>query len=218
MDKQLSQRWRLVLGRFANKNLNVDVLDQQQQQQDKVLEQLYKKQLQRRGMSTGGTLDDSKLTVINWLDRVDKLFPKSVKEQMQHDAVNQFGLTEMLKHKQTLEHLTPNMGLLKQILRVRAELNPEMLTQVRRIIQTVVDELLARLKPRFEQKLTGRLNHHQRSPRPVLANLDWQRTIRSNLKNYDVDQQQLMVREIYFNSRSKRHIPWRVILLSLIHI
>lgn len=212
MDKQLNQRWRLVLGRFANKNLGADILNKQQNQQDKVLEQLYKKQLQRRGMSVSGSLDDSKIQVFNWLDRAAKLFPESVKEQMQHDAVNHFGLTEMLKHKEVLGQLTPNMGLLKQILQVRAQLSPELLVQVRKIIQTVVDELLAQLKPRFEQKLSGRLNRHQRSPRPVLANLDWQRTIRSNLKNFDVAQQQLMVREIYFNSRSKRHIPWRVIL------
>lgn len=212
MDNPLGQRWRLVLGHFANKNLPDSQLSPRQKKQDQVLEQLYKKQLQRRGMRTSGTLDDTQLKVVNWLDKADQLFPRSVKEKIQAHAVEEFGIKEILKNKQSLQQLTPNMGLLKQLLLVRAELNPELIQEVKRIIKVVVDDLVKQLKPRFNQKLNGRLNRHQRSPQPVLANLDWKKTIQLNLKNYDLGRQQLMVQQVYFSSRNQRHFPWRVIL------
>ncbi len=212
MDKQLSQRWRLVLGRFANENLSANGLSPKQIEQDKVLEQLYKKQLQRRGMRTSGTLDDSQLQVVNWLDKADRLFPRSVKEKIQAHAVEEFGIKQILKNKESLEQLTPNMALLKQLLSARAELNSDLMKEVRRIIKTVVDDLMEQIKPRFESKLSGRLNRHQRSPQPVMANLDWHRTLRENLKNYDLESQRLLVQNVYFSSRNQRHIPWRVIL------
>ncbi len=212
MDKQLSQRWRLVLGRFANKNLPASHLNSTQAEQDSVLEQLYKKQLQRRGMRTSGTLEDTQLQVINWLDKADRLFPASVKEKMQTHALDEFGIKQILKNKDILKQLTPNMALLKQLMSIRAELSPELLQEVKRIIKTVVDELFEKLNTRFTRRLSGRLNRHQRSPQPVLANLDWHRTIRANLKNYDLQKQQLMVQNVYFSSRNQKLIPWRVIL------
>lgn len=212
MDERLNTRWRLVLGKFANKNLSHSSLSDIQQQQDKVLEQLYKKQLERRGLKTSGTLDDSKLQVINWLDKSDKLFPKSVNDKIQAHAVHEFGIKQVLKDRHALSKLTPNMALLKQLLAIRAELSNELLAEVRHIIQSVVDELLLKLKPMFNQKLRGRLNRHQNSPQPVLANLDWHKTIRKNLKHYDVETQQLMVQRVYFSARNQKFIPWRVIL------
>ena len=212
MDERLNTRWRLVLGKFANKNLSQNSLNDIQQQQDQVLEQLYKKQLESRGLKTSGTLDDSKLQVINWLDKSDKLFPKSVNDKIQAHAVHEFGLKQVLKDKDALSKLTPNMALLKQLLSIRAELSDELLLEVRRIIQSVVDELLLKLKPMFKQKLQGRLNRHQSSPQPVMANLDWHKTIRKNLKHYDIETRQLMVQRVYFSARNQKFIPWRVIL------
>ncbi|QSA99817.1 VWA domain-containing protein [Methylomonas sp. EFPC1] len=212
MASNLEQRWRLVLGRFANKHLGSVPLNKQQSQQDQVLEQLYKKQLERRGLRTSGTLDDSRLQVVDWLHQADRLFPKTVREKIQGHAVHEFGIKELLKNKDCLSNLTPNMALLKQLLAVRAELSPELMQEVRRIIQTVVDELLQQLQPKFNQTFSGRLNRHQNSPQPVLANLDWAKTIRRNLKYYDRQRQCLLPQTIYFSSRSQKHLPWRVIL------
>lgn len=183
-----------------------------QQQQDQVLEQIYKKQLQKQGLHATGTLDDSHLQVVEWLDKSDRLFPASVNEKIQHHAVQEFGLHQILKDKKALSRMTPSVGLLKQILAIQSELNPEMMQEVRKIIEQVVAELLAQLRPRFQNRLTGRINRHQSLPQGVMANLDWQKTVRQNLKYYDVEQQKLMIQKVYFHSRSQRHFPWRVIL------
>ena len=212
MDKTLSSRWRLVLGKFANKKLPPETLTHVQQQQDQVLEQLYKKQLERRGMKTSGTLDDSQLQVINWLDKSNRLFPKTVSDKIQAHAINEFGLKQLLKDKKLLSSLTPNMALLKQLLAIRGELNDDLLQELKKIIHSVVDELLKQLTPKFNQTLRGRLNRHQYSPQPVMANLDWHKTIRKNLKHYDPESKQLIVQNIYFSARNQKLIPWRVIL------
>ncbi|MGR8935748.1 MAG: VWA domain-containing protein, partial [Gammaproteobacteria bacterium] len=212
MASSLEQRWRLVLGRFANRHLCSVALSRQQCEQDQILEQLYKKQLQQRGLRTSGSLDDTQLQVVDWLNRAERLFPKTVREKIQAHALHEFGIKELLKNKDCLSALTPNMALLKQLLAVRAELSPELLQEVRRIIQSVVDELLQQLQPKFNQTFSGRLNRHQNSPQPVLANVDWAKTIRRNLKYYDPQQQRLLPQTIYFSSRSQKHLPWRVIL------
>ncbi|MGS2722441.1 VWA domain-containing protein [Porticoccus sp. GXU_MW_L64] len=212
MAGELESRWRLVLGRFANKNLSDESLSKTQRAQDKVLEQLYKKRLEGRGMNASGTLDDTQLQVVDWLSKTDRLFPTKVREKIQAHAVEEFGIKEVLKNKQALQQLEPSLALLKQLLSIRTELSPELLQEVRRIIRQVVDELYAKLKPVFDRKISGRLNRHQSSPLPVMANLDWKKTIRHNLKHYDLERRMLMIQRVFFSARNQRHIPWRVVL------
>ncbi|MCJ8313399.1 MAG: VWA domain-containing protein [Pseudomonadales bacterium] len=212
MDQTLKQRWRLVLGRFADKNLPNNILSKSQRDQDQALEQLYKKQLEKQGLRTSGTLDDSNLQVFEWLDKTEKLFPSSVNEKIQAHAIEEFGIKQILKNKKALSRMTPSIGLLKQILSIHNEIEPSLLIEIKIIIQKVVDDLLTQLKPKFQNKFSGRLNRHQSSPQAVLANLDWKKTIERNLKNYDRENKKLMLQRVYFNSRNQKHFPWRVIL------
>ncbi len=212
MDKIAKQRWRLALGRFAEKHLSSSELSFRQQEQDEVLNQLYQMHLERKGMRGSGTLDDSQVTAMQWLTRVDKLFPKSVAKSIQLDATSTFGLTSILKDKSVLQSLEPNIALLNQLMSIKTELNSELLVEVRRIIEGVVDQLLAQMKPKFQNRLSGRLNRHQSSPIPIMANLDWKKTIKENLKHYDQQTQQLILERIHFSSRSKKHLPWHVML------
>ena len=43
-------------------------------------------------------------------------------------------------------------------------------------------------------------------------NLDIKKTIRMNLKNYDAENRQLVLKNVYFNSRMKKYNQWRVII------
>lgn len=214
MDRVHKQRWRLALGRFADKQLASEsiALDSRQQQQDQVLQKLYDKQLAKRDLHSGASLEDSQPQVFEWLAQTEHLFPASVQHKIQNHAIDEFGLTTVLSNPKILEKLTPSLPLLKQLLAVHNQVDRALMTQIKTIIHTVVEQLLSELKPRFQNRFSGRLNRHQYSPQPVLANLDWHKTIRHNLKYYDLEQRQLMVQRVFFNARNQRHFPWRVIL------
>ena len=46
----------------------------------------------------------------------------------------------------------------------------------------------------------------------VYRNLDWRRTIRTNLKNYDRQRKTIVLESLHFFSRVDRHMPWHIIM------
>jgi Mg-chelatase subunit ChlD len=62
------------------------------------------------------------------------------------------------------------------------------------------------------QALWGRLNKQRRSRLKVLRNLDWRRTVRDNLKHYDLQRKQMVLGALHFFSRVDRHMPWHIIM------
>jgi Mg-chelatase subunit ChlD len=52
------------------------------------------------------------------------------------------------------------------------------------VVRKVVEELQTKLAPRMLAAVRGSLNRAARSQRPRLADVNWDRTIRANLKNY----------------------------------
>lgn len=208
MDEQLKQRWRLVLGRYANA---LDTrLSSRQQQQDEVLQQLYQEGQLQRGFKVSAGLGESELAVTNWLEAAETLFPRSVNDRLQSDAVERFGLHQVLEQPQVLEKITPSMGVLKQLLKLNAHHKPAIRQQVERIIQGVVEELLRRLRPTYINNLSGRLNRQAHSPVKRLANLDWQTSIRRNLKHFDGEK--VCFERVYFHARQQHQLPWHIVL------
>lgn len=205
---RLKQRWRLVLGRYAEP-LGAK-LDAHQQGQDEVLQQLYQHGMKERGFKLSGGLEQSPLNIVNWLDNAEQLFPKSVNDILQHHALERFGLDQLLQQPRVLANIEPNIALLKQLMRINAHQDPQLRADIERIIATVSHELLQRLLPIFNRKLSGRLNRQEHSPNKRLANLDWNTTVRKNLKHFDGDT--LRFEKIYFYSRQQRNLPWHIIL------
>ena len=58
----------------------------------------------------------------------------------------------------------------------------------------------------------GQINRNASSPVKSARNLDMKKTIQRNLKNYDRERQQLVLKNVYFNSRMKKYNQWRVIV------
>lgn len=211
MADDLKQRWRLVLGRYSQETLDVE-LTEIQQAQDLRLTQLYESGLTKRGHKLTADLQKSSPQALEWLAEIETLFPKSVCEKMQQEAIVDFGLDKLLQEPLVLEKLQPNLGLLKHLLSLGHNKNPAVKAQVHRIIETVVQHLLVKLRPIFERKLNGSINRNQRNGERKLANLDWQKTVRANLKHFDPIKQQMAFQQVYFNSRRQHRLPWHIIV------
>ncbi|EKE69463.1 VWA domain-containing protein [Gallaecimonas xiamenensis] len=205
MAEQLKERWRLVLGRYAD-SLGAN-LSGQQLAQDQVLEQLYAEGQRGRGLKVTDTLEDN---VGQWLENAEALFPRSVNDQLQQHALERFDLHQLLQQPGMLDKVSPSLGLLKQLMKLNAHHNLELRQRVEAIIRAVVEELLRLLRPKITNTLAGRRNRQAHSPVKRLANLDWQTTIRRNLKHFDGEK--LRYERVYFHARRQTQLPWHVVL------
>ncbi len=218
-------RWRLILGRYSDKALSDIALSGEQMRLQQSLDYLYNREYDSRGdlssdgrgsggklRGQGGSLDDSQITAINWLNQAQELFPKSTFERVQNHALERYQLTKLLQDDQVLAQLEPTLQLAKTLLSLRGRLSAETRDNVRRIIEQVVNDIVARLRPNFVNAINGRRNRFRRSFIANSQNFDWRRTIASNLKHYNQDLGKIIIREPVFNARVQRHLPWTVVL------
>lgn len=217
IDQEMLRRWRLILGRYAEQSMDRAVMSDRDRLMEQSLDYLYNREYEGRGMmrapaGSGGSLDDSAVTAIDWLQRTRKLFPQEVFERIQHHAVDKYQMTELLKDPAVLRSLEPNQALARTLLGLRGRLSAEVRDVVQEIIRKVVDDINRRLRPQFVNALVGRRNRFRRSYVPSAQNFDPRATIAANLRHYDTASKRLVIERPIFNARVKRNLPWDVIL------
>ncbi|TSJ92211.1 VWA domain-containing protein [Gilliamella apicola] len=214
-DQQV-KRWRLILGQYADDNLN-NKLDSYEQQIDQALDYLYQHEYLARGLLTegknrSGGKDGSVYNAVNWLRQSRKLFPKSTFERMQNQALERYNLQGILNDPNAVKELQPNFNSVRLLMRLRGELSNSVQDEVKALIKKVVDEILQKIQPSFVKTMTGKKNRFRRSLLKNSQNFDWRTTIKANLKHFDHDQQRIVIEKAIFNSRAKRQLPWDIIL------
>lgn len=213
-DEQTLARWRLVLGRFADRCLG-GCGPGQYSQMDRVLDYLYGREYAGRGVRAGGKAggdEASLLTVPDWLQQVRELFPRDTVEVIERHALDRYGMTDLVTDEEVLRKLEPSYELLKAVLSFRNMMQGPVLHTARRIVRQVVEELRRKLARQVRPILWGRLNRLRRSRLKVFRNLDWHRTIRANLKHYDREKRRLVLEVLHFFSRVEHHMPWHIIM------
>lgn len=207
-------KWRLVLGKNSDNHINFsgsysDSISYENMEE--TLDYLYSMEFGNSLMRTGGQ-EGSQLYVADWIDKVRKIFPKKTVEILEKQALEHFNLSELLTDKEVLEKMEPNTDLLKTILRFKHLMKNEVIIEAKRIIKKVVDEITQKLQTEIKKSLLGKLNRNMPSNVKSMKNLDIKRTIHRNLKNYDVENKQIVLKNVYFNSRIKRFNKWNIII------
>jgi predicted metal-dependent peptidase len=121
-------------------------------------------------------------------------------------------MTELLTDPEVLRKLEPNKELLKTILELKHMMKGEVLQLAKEVVRKVAEEITKKLEQDIRKSFFGRIDRNSSSPVRSIRNLDMKRTIRMNLKNYDTEQSQILLKQIYFNSRMKKYNQWRVII------
>ncbi|XVS66457.1 VWA domain-containing protein [Actinosynnema sp. CA-299493] len=206
------ERWRLILGEPASRHTGG--LRGEDARRDEALEWLYGRDpdLAERGVRKAGS-GDSVLRTVDWLDEVHSLFPRETIERLERDAVERYEITDVVTDPEVLRRIEPNPALLRAVLRTKHLMNPAVLTMARRIVEAVVERLVAKLRTEVRTAFGG-----ARSRRPSIhrnsRNFDFRATIRANLRRYQPEERKLAIEHPKFVSRAKRHLePWQVILL-----
>lgn len=214
-EKEILNRWRLALGRYAEGPMHFSQGNLPYGEMDQVLEFLYSReygQEQEIRKDRRGGDDPSSLTVPSWIEKLRRLFPKSTAEIMERHALEKYNMTELLTDPEVLKRMEPNRELLKMVLELKSMMKGPVLEMAREVVKKVAQELEKELEQEIRPALTGRMDRFSGSPVRSVRNLDIKKTIRMNLKHYDVEKRQLLLDQVYFYGRMKRHSLWNVII------
>lgn len=173
---QRQRRWRLVLGSGEADGIGLS-LGVEDAAADAALAALY-------DSPRKGGLGPSCPNIPRWLGDIRKYFPKSVVQVMQRDALERLELHSMLTEPETLEAIAPDVHLVATLLALQGVLPARTKETARLVVRQVVDDLMARLSQPLRQAISGALNRAARNRRPRHHEIDWQRTIRANLRHY----------------------------------
>lgn len=182
-DPERLRRWRLVLGGDACNETAMRLANEADRQIDGALAALYGEGGGESESRKGG-LGGSAPNVARWLGDIRRYFPTSVVRVLQKDALERLNLKQMLLEPELLQSVVPDVHLAATLISLKDALPDETRATARMVVAQVVRELQERLARPLQQAVTGSLSRAARTRRPRLAEMDWTRTIRANLRHY----------------------------------
>ncbi|HZQ36555.1 MAG TPA: VWA domain-containing protein [Dehalococcoidia bacterium] len=189
------RRWRLILGGVADGT--GCSLGQRDAAIDRALAALYDGR--PKGSSDGGEAEErgadlsgSAPRVARWLGDIREYFPASVVRVLQQDALERLNLRRMLLEPELLDAVEPDVRLVANLIALRAVMPERTKETARLVVRRVVDELERRLANPLRQAVLGSLDRAARTSRPRHNAIDWERTIRANLKHYQAEYRTLI--------------------------
>ncbi|MEC3889727.1 VWA domain-containing protein [Xanthomonas campestris] len=205
------QRWRLILGQEADRSCGA--LPKQLQGIDQALAALYEPD-GVGGLGRRGGRGASSPNVARWLGDIRQYFPSSVVQVMQRDALQRLDLTQMLLEKEMLEQVQPDVHMVANLIGLSRVIPAQTKDTARMVVRQVVDNLLRQLEEPMRSAVTGALDRARRNRRPRLAEIDWHRTIRSNLRHWQPELRTVVPQELVGYGRKAKK-PQREILLCI---
>jgi hypothetical protein len=176
MNEEQLKRWRLILGSGQNDGTGIS-LSGLDDHIDNTLSALYDSEKR-------GGLGSSSPNVSRWLGDIRTYFPSAVVKIMQQDALKRLNLTSMLLEPEMLASVEPDVHLVATLMTLGKVIPDKTKDTARQVIRKVVDELTQKLSQPMQQAVTGSLNKAAKNKRPRYNEIDWNSTIRKNLKHY----------------------------------
>ncbi|PRX96299.1 VWA domain-containing protein [Allonocardiopsis opalescens] len=208
------RRWRLVLGGGAADGTGCGLAGADAQM-DAALGALY----DSGGDGAGGSgarsagLGTSAPRVARWLGDIRSYFPTSVVQVMQADAMDRLGLSQLLLEPEMLEAVQPDIHLVGTLLSLNKVMPNAVKESARSVVRTVVADLERRLSQRTRSLVGGALDRAARTSRPRrAADIDWDRTIRLNLRHYLPDRGTIVPERLVGYARRGQGVQRDVVL------
>ncbi|MFC4113752.1 VWA domain-containing protein [Nonomuraea zeae] len=201
------RRWRLVLGGGDADGTGCG-LEGMDVRMDAALAAVYDDRDGRQG-----GLGASAPRVARWLGDIRTYFPATVVQVMQKDAIEKLNLTRLLLEPEMLEAVEPDVHLVGTLLALNKVMPDQARESARALVRKVVQELERRLAQKTRAAVTGALDRSARTHRPKrVADIDWDRTIRANLKNYLPEKNTVVPSRLVGYARRQRSVQREVVL------
>lgn len=204
------QRWRMVLGSPADASCGG--VTGRLQEMDQTLAALYEED--SKLSSRKGGRGNSSPSVSRWLGDIRKYFPSQVVQVMQRDAMERLNLRELLLQPEMLENVQPDVHLVADLISLGSVIPQNTKATARLVVRKVVDALMKKLEEPMRSAVAGALDRSQRNRRPRHAEIDWNRTIRANLRHWQPDYQTIVPETLIGYGRKARR-PQREVILCI---
>lgn len=199
--EERQRRWRLILGKEAD---SLALSTSADQKLDQLLEKLYEPGYERdfgdRGHGHGKSLPKA----ARWFTDVKLLFPESAVQIIQQDALQRLDLVALLQDPSFLQTVQPDTNLVATLMNLKHYIPDVARENARKIIAQLVAELMQRYRPPAEQSIRGALNRARRNNRPRYNEVNWNATIRKNLKHWQPEQQVIFPERLVGYGRKQR--------------
>ncbi|MEM7725840.1 MAG: VWA domain-containing protein [Cyanobacteria bacterium P01_A01_bin.45] len=203
LNNERLRRWRLILGSEQSDGTGCKLTGADVSVDDS-LNALYDSE-------RSGGLGSSSPKVSRWLGDIRNYFPSSVVKVMQQDALERLNLKQMLLQPEMLEAVEPDVHLVANLLALSNIMPSKTKDTARQVVKKVVEELQSKLANPTRQAIAGSLNRAIRNHRPRHNEIDWNRTIRANLKHYQ-PQYRTIIPEVHIGYGRKRSSLKNIIL------
>ena len=204
------QRWRMVLGSPADASCGG--VTGRLQEMDQALAALYEED--SKLSSRKGGRGNSSPSVSRWLGDIRKYFPSQVVQVMQRDAMERLQLRELLLQPEMLENVQPDVHLVADSISLGSVIPQNTKATARLVVRKVVDELMKKLEEPMRSAVSGALDRSQRNRRPRHAEIDWNRTIRANLRHWQPEYKTIVPETLIGYGRKARR-PQREVILCI---
>ena len=187
-------RWRMILGKQADPSKDTK-LSTEDEARDQALGALY-------DSTKKGDLSASNPNVNKWLGDIRKYFPESAAILLQKEAIDRIGIVRFLENPEVLESVVPDIQLAQTILSLKEAIPDQAKSTARAVIERMAAQLQQKLQLPIHRAARKGIHRFQREQYKNNKMLDWPRTIRYNLKNYNPESGQIIPEKIFgYNSR-----------------
>ncbi|OLB65561.1 MAG: hypothetical protein AUI10_06195 [Actinobacteria bacterium 13_2_20CM_2_72_6] len=215
-DDERARRWRLALGGAPQGEGTGHRLGGGDAAIDAALAALYDSDRERAGEDRAGRsggLNASAPRVARWLGDIRKYFPSTVVQVMQADAIERLNLARMLLEPEMLDAVEPDIHLVGTLLSLTRVMPERSKRAARTVVAKVVADLERRVAQRTRTALTGAVNRAARVNRPRHGAIDWDRTIRANLRHYRPELGTVVPERLIGYGRRTKAVQREVVLL-----
>ncbi|GGK84434.1 VWA domain-containing protein [Mangrovihabitans endophyticus] len=210
--RERTRRWRMVLGAAADQSLGQ--ADGRDQRVDAALAALYDgggPPESPSGRRSGG-LGGSAPSVARWLGDIREYFPSTVVQVMQADAIERLDLTRLLLEPEMLGAVEPDVHLVGTLLSLNRVMPARAKEAARRVVRTVVTEVEKRIAQHTRAAVTGALHRAARISRPRHTDIDWDKTIRANLRHFQPEHRTVIPERLVGYGRRSAAVQRDVVL------
>lgn len=204
------RKWRLILGQEAEDPAGDAGIDLPQRLAgiDATLEALY------AGEERTGGLGKSSPNVNRWLGDIRTYFPTDTVQLLQRDALDRLGLRQMLLEPELLDTIAPDVHLIGTLLTLKNLLPDRSRESARAVVSKVVRQIEDELRRPVERAVSGRKRQHNRNRRPRPQDIDWDQTIRVNMKHYQPEYKTVLPVQLRGLSRAKTGLKHVILLID----
>ena len=190
------RKWRLILGK-TNDDSQQSELNEDDKRLDDAVGALYQP-------DSYGDLSKEDPQIQKWLGDIREFFSEDQVTIMQRDALERLNLVQLLKERELLEDLVPDINLAANIIAMKELIPEEAKSSARMLIERIAEKFSKEIGFRLIEQSRGALNRSVRTNRPNFKEINWHQTIRANLKNYEASVDNIVLKQLIGNKRQAK--------------